>query len=102
MKTDLFDLVAKRVVDAEAIAWDTCHKIYLLMDKEQVKLMRKYGYEALITKKQATPEEMFATLQEWYEDSCTLRFIQAVKTDRKDPNAGFESLIDQGEEEEEE
>jgi hypothetical protein len=91
-----FDLVKERVVDAKAIAWDTCHKIYVLMDDEQVELMRGYEYDPLITKEQATPEEMFATLQEWYEDSCGLRFIQAVNTNPVDPNAGFESLIEQG------
>lgn len=91
-----FDLVAERVGDAKAIAWDTCHKIYLLMDDEQVELMREYEYDPLITKEQATPEEMFATLQEWYKDSCGLRFIQAVTTNLVDPNMGFESLIDQG------
>jgi len=91
-----FDLVKERVVDAKAIAWDTCHKIYVLMDDEQVELMRGYEYDPLITKEQATPEEMFATLQEWYEDSCGLRFIQAVNTHPVDPNLGFESLIEQG------
>ena len=91
-----FDLVKERVVDAKAIAWDNCHKIYVLMDDEQVELMRGYEYDPLITKEQATPEEMFATLQEWYEDSCGLRFIQAVNTNPVDPNAGFENLIKQG------
>jgi hypothetical protein len=96
-----FDLVKERVGDAKAIAWDTCHKIYLLMDDEQVELMRGFGYDPLITKEQSTPEEMFATLQEWYEDSCGLRFIQAVTTNPVDPNMGFESLIDQFEDENE-
>ena len=63
--------------------------------------MRGYEYDPLITKEQATPEEMFATLQEWYEDSCGLRFIQAVTTNPVDPNMGFESLIDQFEDENE-
>jgi len=44
-----FDLVKERVVDAKAIAWDTCHKIYVLMDDEQVELMRGYEYDPLIT-----------------------------------------------------
>ena len=72
-----FDLVKERVGDAKAIAWDTCHKIYLLMDDEQVETMRGYGYDPLITNKELTPEEI-------------------------DPNAGFESLIGQGEDEENE
>ena len=97
-----FDLVKERLVDAKAIAWDTCHKIYVLMDDEQVELMRGYEYDPLITKEQATPEEMFATLQEWYEDSCGLRFIDAVSTNHENPNAGFETLIGQGDFDEDE
>ena len=51
-----FDLVRERLVDAKAIAWDDCHKIYLLMDDEQVALMREYRYDTLITKEEKTPE----------------------------------------------
>ena len=98
----MFDLVEKRVGEAKAIAWDTCHKIYLLMDNEQVELMRGYGYEPLITSDEMTPAEMLETLKDWYESSCFLRFIDAVSTDHEDPNRGFETLIGQGESEEEE
>jgi hypothetical protein len=58
--------------------------------------MRTYGYDPLITKEDATPDVMLATLQEWYEDSCGLRFIDAVSTNHENPNAGFETLIGQG------
>lgn len=92
-----FDLVKERVVDAKAIAWDTCHKIYLLMDDEQVELMRTYGYDPLITNNEMSADEMFATLEKWFDDSCGLRFIDAVNTNHDDPNAGFETLIGQGE-----
>ena len=95
--TEVFDtLVKERVNEAKAIAFDTCHNIYLLMDNEQVELMRGYGYDPLITKEDATPDVMLATLQEWYEDSCGLRFIEAVSTNHENPNAGFETLIGQG------
>ena len=95
--TEVFDtLVKERVSEAKAIAFDTCHKIYLLMDNEQVELMRGYGYDLLVVTEEATPEEMLVTLQEWYEDSCGLRFIEAVSTNHENPNAGFETLIGQG------
>ena len=95
--TEVFDtLVKERVSEAKAIAFDTCHKIYLLMDNEQVELMKTYGYDPLITSEEATPDVMLATLQEWYEDSCGLRFIDAVSTNHENPNAGFETLIGQG------
>ena len=95
--TEVFNtLVKERVSEAKAIAFDTCHKIYLLMDNEQVELMRGYGYDLLVVTEEATPEEMLVTLQEWYEDSCGLRFIEAVSTNHENPNAGFETLIGQG------
>ena len=89
------DLVYDRIGSAEGIAWDTCHKIYLLMDREQVELMRGYGYEPLITTDQMSADEMFEMVEDWYENSCSLRFIQAVSTNHINPNAGFESLVDQ-------
>jgi hypothetical protein len=92
------ELIKERVSEAKAIAWDTCHKIYVLMDDEQVELMREYKYDPLITNVEATPEEMLATLEEWFEDSCGLRFIQAVTTNHENPNDGFEQLIEQGSE----
>jgi hypothetical protein len=49
-----------------------------------------------------TPEEMFALLQEWYENSCSLKFIQSVTTNEADPNEGFTSLIPQGAHDEDE
>ena len=97
-----FDLVRERVVDAKAIAWDTCHKIYLLMDDEQVALMRQYDYDPLITKDEMSSDEMLATLEKWFDDSCGLRFIDAVSTHPDDPNPGFETLIGQGEFDDEE
>lgn len=97
-----FDLVKERVVDAKAIAWDNCHKIYLLMDNEQVELMRTYGYDPLITSDEATPEQMLSLLEKWFDDSCGLRFIDAVSTNQENPNAGFETLIGQFDDEDEE
>jgi hypothetical protein len=94
------DLIRNRISEAEAIAWDNCHKIYILMDSEQVDLMRGYGYDPLITTDQMSTDEMFGLVQEWYEDSCDLRFIEAVSTNHINPNAGFETLISQFDEEE--
>ena len=44
-----FDEVEDSLSYAKAIAWDTCHKIYVLMDDEQVALMRQYEYDPIIT-----------------------------------------------------
>ena len=93
-------LIKGRLSEAEAIAWDNCHKIYILMDSEQVDLMRGYGYDPLITNEEMNPDDMFNEVQEWYENSCSLRFIQAVSTNHINPNAGFETLVSQFDEQE--
>ena len=95
------DLVYDRINNAKAIAWDTCHKIYILMDSEQVELMRGYGYDPLITADQMSADEMFELVEDWYESSCSLRFIEAVSTNHINPNAGFETLSPQFEDQEE-
>lgn len=81
--------------NAKAIAWDECHKIYVLMDDEQVELMRSYGYDVLITSDEMTPSEMSKTVMGWFDESCSLRFISAVHTDHDDPNDGFTTIVSQ-------
>jgi hypothetical protein len=93
---------------AKAIAYDTCHKIYVLMDDEQVALMREYGYgdandpDCLITSDQMTPSEMSDRVALWFEGSCGLRFISAVSTNHLDPNEGFIHIVEQFEGQEDE
>ena len=81
---------------AKAIAWDTCHKIYVLMDDRQVELMIEYGYDPIVYAKDTTQGDLLDTLKEWFDDSCGLRFITAVET-KENPNDGFTDLIHQGE-----
>ena len=88
--------------NARGIAWDTCHKIYDLMDDEQMALMKEYEYDPLISADTMSLGEMLETLQGWYADSCGLRFISAVTTYPTDPNDGFTDLIAQGEDDEDE
>ena len=96
-----WDLIENYLQTAKGIAWDTCHKIYILMDDEQVAEMRANGYgddqdpDSLITDQ--TPEQMFDTLQGWWDESCDLRFIDAVASvpEGADPNEGFTTLINQ-------
>jgi hypothetical protein len=91
-----FDKVEAMVEIAKAIAFDDCHKIYVLLDDEQVAEMKQYGYTTLVESGDTTPNEMLSTIMEWYENSCSLRFVSAVRTNRNDPNEGFVSLIEQG------
>jgi hypothetical protein len=87
--------------NAKGIAFDTCHKIYVLMDEEQVSLMRTYGYgdendpDCLITSDQMTPREMSEKVAEWFDRSCGLRFINAVHSDRSIGHEGFVNIVSQ-------
>ena len=94
----VWDDVEQVLLDgAKGIAFDGCHKIYILMDDEQMAEMKEFGYDPLISAEGNTPEELLETIRDWYEDSCSLRFVQAIHTNHDDPNAGFVSLIGQGE-----
>jgi hypothetical protein len=90
-----WDVVEDAVENAKGIAFDTCHKIYVLMDDEQVALMREYEYEEIRTTEDQTPSEMLETLKDWFSKSCALKFIEAVETNHENPNAGFTTLIGQ-------
>lgn len=81
---------------AKGIAFDTCHKIYVLMDDAQMEQMKEWGYDPLIPSSSMKPEQMLATIKKWYGNSCVLRFVQAVRTVDGDPNDGFVDLIPQG------
>jgi len=87
--------VDEAVDEAVSIAWDGCHKIYVLMDEQQHELMRSYDYDPLIRVDDIGADEARDLLREWYEESCGLRFISAVKTVADDPNDGFDALIPQ-------
>lgn len=91
-----WDKVEDALDDAKGIAFDGCHKIYVLMDDEQMALMREYEYDPLLSADTMNKGEMLSTLKEWFESSCGLRFISAVTTHPADPNLGFEDLIPQG------
>lgn len=94
-----WDLVEERLDDAKAIAWDTCHKIYVLMDDAQVVETRGCGYGdeegSFFTNAEKSPSEMLTIVKKWFDESCGLRFVSAVSTNLEDPNLGFETLIGQ-------
>ena len=97
-----WDSVEDKLEDAKGIAFDGCHKIYVLMDDKQVGLMREYEYDNIFTKDEQNAEVMFGTLKTWFEASCALRFIEAVESGHEDANDGFTTLIEQGATDEEE
>ncbi len=92
-----WDSVEYRLDEAKGIAFDGCHKIYVLMDDEQLAKMREYEYDHIVTKDDQPAEVMLGTLKTWFANSCGLRFIEAVETNYEDANLGFTTLIGQGE-----
>lgn len=74
------------VIDnVDAIAWDTCHKIYLSMNPEQTALFEEYGYAPYIIRPvDVEPGQLMAILRSWFEDSCGLRFIESCDGDPLD------------------
>ena len=88
----------------KGLAFDGCHKIYVLLDEEQVQQSREWGYgedgSMLIVVKDdsfATWQDSMRILRDWYDQSCGLRFIDSVSTVAHNPNAGYTVLIGQGE-----
>ena len=91
-----WDNVEEYVAECKGIAFDTCHKIYVLMDDAQIAKMREYEYDPLYTTAEMSAKEMLETVKHWYAESCMLRFVEAVATVEGDPNDGFTTLIEQG------
>jgi len=91
-----WDNVEIYISQAKGIAFDTCHKIYILMDDAQMAQMKEYEYDPLISKDEMSADEMLATVKHWYAESCGLKFVEAVETVDGDPNDGFTTLIEQG------
>jgi len=97
---DAYHLVREYTDEAKGIAFDTCHKIYILMDENQVDIMRGYGYgnendpDSLITSNQMNPAELATIVVTWFQRSCGLRFIQALSTGEQGEPV-FEDIIGQ-------
>lgn len=75
-----FSEVKKALETASGIAFDGCHKIYVLADPNQVEVMRKYAYRFVITSGEMSAADLFETIKVWYEKSCPLKFVQSVRT----------------------
>lgn len=95
---ELFDRVVDAINDAHLVAYDGCHKIYLAMDEVEAEWFRNF-YEFVVA---GSAEVMLDAVIRWYENSCGLRFVTAVRHDAENPNAGYTQLISQFEDLEEE
>jgi hypothetical protein len=68
--------VEKATEEANLIAFDGCHKIYVAMDEVEAEW---FNNRPDYTKFQGTPEEMYAQLTKWYNESCSLKMVDSVK-----------------------
>jgi len=69
--------VEEAVDTAVSITWEGCHKIYIMADKAADKDMIGMGYD---TVKVDDKDKAVAQLFEWWESSCSLRFINRIET----------------------
>ena len=95
----LWEDVESSLYEAKAITWDTCHKIYILLDEKQITQSVEWGYDPII--RVTNVYDALATLKQWYAESCSLKFVRAVRTVAGNPNDGYESIIPQDAEEQE-
>jgi hypothetical protein len=92
-----WDAVAEYAEYAHLAAFDGCHKIYLAMDEEQAEWFRNNynGVHCDDRTVEVDTEDLATVVREWYDESCGLRFVNAVFTNVANPNAGYVSLISQ-------
>jgi hypothetical protein len=76
VEKELFRKVRDNIGNTVLIAWEGCHKIYMAMDENTAGWYRD-NYPHILEDK---PEVMLNKLGEWWELSCRLRFINAVKS----------------------
>jgi hypothetical protein len=91
--TELWDPVHEALADPNVrlIAWDGCHKMYVAKDDGQAEWFR-LNYEYV---REGSYEELLATLVSWWEDSCSLRFINAIASGPNGEPDKFMTLIGQ-------
>jgi hypothetical protein len=90
---DVWDDVETALETADSIAFDSCHKIYVLMDLKQTEQM--IGYEYAFVEPVTEPDRALRLLKEWFENSCGLKFIEQV-TSEPDGTESWHTLIPQG------
>lgn len=79
------------------VAFDGCHKIYMALDEKEANWFRQ-EYPFIV---QGHKDEMLKAVINWYNDSCSLKFVCGVRHNAADPNQGFVDIVPQGAEDDE-
>lgn len=72
--------VTTAITQAVLIAWDGCHKIYLINDLDSA---QPFLHDYPFCKSPTDYEDAIDTIEEWFNESCSLRFISAVHQPNK-------------------
>ena len=88
--TEWLGPVEEAVRNSVLLAWDGCHKIYVVMDEHSA---RWFSHEYRNTA-QGDFDTMMNTLHDWWDESCELRFIQSMSNGGNDCD-DFDDLIPQ-------
>ena len=72
--TEWLGPIEEAVSNGVLLAWDGCHKIYVVMDEHSAQW---FSHEYRNTA-QGDFDTMMNTLHDWWDESCELRFIQSV------------------------
>lgn len=100
MKQSTDELVREYLTDAHSIAFEGCHKVYIMMSPEGTDRMRQIGYgdgtdeSQLLLVSDLGIDKALDTLREWFVESCGLKFVQAV-SGTGDRNEDFTDVISQ-------
>ena len=66
--------------DGKTFVYDGCHKLYIISSEEQREYARELGYIVEGSKEDSEMEHPISELEEYYLNSCPLRFIQTFGT----------------------
>ena len=89
----LFSVNKSRFTVWEGLSLDWYRAMFANRD-----LMESAGNSLLI----AVGSTVLATVVGWWDESCPLRFVNAVTTNHADPNAGFTDVVPQFDEDDDE
>lgn len=96
MKTveDYLYEIESEVSEADSACFDGCHKIYIMKDPLGTAQMREYEYEHIVPITKENQSEVVKTIIDWFNDSCGLKFINAVENDGRE-NEHYITVIGQ-------
>ena len=85
---DQIEAIDAYIGETVLVAWDGCHKIYMALDQSEANSLKRYEYPHIV---EGDKLDMLVALTRWWDASCSLRFINAI---RYRPDGGGTEFID--------